>query len=63
MYISDTQVHSMKCLFFCLGVRLDTDEGDLSELLLENRKGDAKQAAKLYCTPLCHSNKAANDEL
>eukprot|EP00277_Geminigera_cryophila_P002347 CAMPEP_0179426154 /NCGR_PEP_ID=MMETSP0799-20121207/12577_1 /TAXON_ID=46947 /ORGANISM="Geminigera cryophila, Strain CCMP2564" /LENGTH=450 /DNA_ID=CAMNT_0021200867 /DNA_START=50 /DNA_END=1402 /DNA_ORIENTATION=- len=43
--------------------RLDTDEGDLSELLLENRKGDAKQAAKLYCTPLCHSNKAANDEL
>jgi len=44
--------------------RLDTDEGDLSELLLEKRGEDAKIVAKLYCAPLCPATKAAaNDEL
>jgi hypothetical protein len=33
--------------------RLDTEDGDLSQLLLETRSGDAKAASKQYCQPLC----------
>ena len=43
--------------------RLDTDDGDLSELLLEKRGEDAKVAARAYCAPVCAAGKTGPDEL
>ena len=42
--------------------RLDTEEGDLSELLLEARGEDPKVVAKSYCAPFCKA-KGTSDEL
>ena len=42
--------------------RLDTEEGDLSELLLEKREEPAKSAAAAYCQPVCR-RQGPSDEL
>ena len=40
---------------------MDTEEGDLSELLLEKRDEPAKSSAELYCKPFCRQ--AGKEEL
>ena len=47
--------------------RLDTEEGDLADLFLQERGQDAKALAQLYCKPVCAevhaTKKGAADEL
>jgi len=42
--------------------RLDTEEGDLAELLLEKRQEAAKSVASAYCQPVCR-RQGPSDEL